>query len=156
MVDIFSREKRSEIMRKIGRNDTPKEMMVRKFLFQNGFRFRKNYKILPGSPDIVLPKYNIVIFVHGCFWHGHNCKAGRLPKSNLAFWGEKIRQNKNRDRRKNYQLKKMGWKILHIWQCSLSDELTTKNRFTKLLKQIKEADQIHTQFYKRKGLPHIN
>jgi DNA mismatch endonuclease (patch repair protein) len=141
MADTFSKEKRSQVMAKIAKYDTPQEIIVRRFLFQNGLRFRKNYKNLPGSPDIVLPKYQIAIFVHGCFWHGHKCKAGRLPKSNIIFWANKIHQNKNRDRRKNYQLRKLGWKVLNIWQCKLTGKLSTKKCLDTLLMQVKKTEQ---------------
>ena len=88
MSDIFSQTKRSDIMSKISSKDTKPEILVRKFLFSKGFRYRINVKTLPGKPDIVLPKYKTIIFVNGCFWHGHNCKKGKLPSSNTDFWKE--------------------------------------------------------------------
>ena len=97
MSDIFSQTKRSDIMSKISSKDTKPEILVRKFLFSKGFRYRINVKTLPGKPDIVLPKYKTIIFVNGCFWHGHNCKKGKLPSSNTDFWKEKISNNKSRD-----------------------------------------------------------
>lgn len=81
MSDIFTKQKRSEIMSRVRNKDTKLEIIVRKFLFANGFRYRKNDKRYPGKPDIVLPKYKTIVFIHGCFWHGHDCKAGALPKS---------------------------------------------------------------------------
>ena len=96
MSDIFSQTKRSDIMSKISSKDTKPEILVRKFLFSKGFRYRINVKTLPGKPDIVLPKYKTIIFVNGCFWHGHNCKEGKLPSSNTDFWKEKI-SNNNRE-----------------------------------------------------------
>lgn len=89
MSDIFSFQKRSDIMSKIGGKNTKPEILVRKFLFSKGFRYRINVKTLPGKPDIVLPKYKTVIFINGCFWHGHNCKKGKLPSSNIDFWRKK-------------------------------------------------------------------
>ena len=127
MTDIFSKQKRSEIMSKITGKDTKPEILVRKFLFANGFRYRKNVKTLPGKPDIVLPKYKTVIFVHGCFWHGHNCKAGKLPETRKEFWKEKINGNIKRDKRNKLELEKSGWKVITIWQCELkNNEIRTK------------------------------
>lgn len=119
-------------MSKVARHDTPQEIIIRKFLFSKGFRFRKNYKKLPGSPDIVLPKYKTVIFVHGCFWHGHSCKAGKLPKSNEEFWINKIKANKKRDRQKNKKLIYLGWKVIEVWQC----QIRTKPRQEEILKDL--------------------
>ena len=86
MSDIYSKSKRSDIMSRISGKETKPEILVRKYLFSKGFRFRKNVKELPGKPDIVLPKYKTVIFIHGCFWHGHTCKRGKLPQTNYQFW----------------------------------------------------------------------
>lgn len=102
-MDVFDKMKRSEIMAKVKQKNTGPEQVVGKFLFSKGFRYRKNVKSLPGSPDIVLVKYKTVIFVHGCFWHGHTCKAGHLPSSNLFYWRKKIEENMIRDEKKlNY------------------------------------------------------
>ena len=98
-------------------------------MFANGFRFRVNDKRLPGRPDIVLPKYKTVIFVHGCFWHGHgDCKFARLPKTRSEWWFEKISGNKARDKRKNAELKKEKWKVIQIWECELKKNLDGKMR----------------------------
>ena len=140
MTDIFSKEKRSELMQKVRRKNTPQEILVRKFLFSENFRFRNNVKKLPGSPDIVLPKYKVAIFIHGCFWHGHSCKAGNLPKSNIDFWIQKIDSNKKRDKRNKYHLKKLGWHIIIIWECNLKQ----KNNMEKSLLKLSEK----LQFYK--------
>ncbi|HMK27641.1 MAG TPA: DNA mismatch endonuclease Vsr [Chitinophagaceae bacterium] len=136
MTDIFTKKKRSRVMSKVARADTPYEILVRKFLFSKGFRFRKNYKALPGSPDIALPKYKFVIFIHGCFWHLHTCSAGRIPASNKAFWTEKLTNNKKRDQEKNKQLKKMGWRVIEIWECDLKTENQRMKTLNKLLKKI--------------------
>ena len=137
MTDIFNKEKRSEVMSKVSRRNTLQEVLVRKYLFSNGFRFRNNYTKLPGSPDIVLPKYNIAIFVHGCFWHGHRCKAARLPKSNIEFWNIKIETNKKRDRRKSGEVRKLGWRVITIWQCKLNgkkkQDITLKKLVCKII-----------------------
>jgi DNA mismatch endonuclease (patch repair protein) len=124
-MDIFSKSKRSEIMAKVSGKDTKPEILVRKYLFSKGFRYRKNVKELQGKPDIVLPKYRTIIFVHGCFWHGHeNCEAAKLPASNIAYWTKKVSSNINRDALHFLSLKKLGWNIIVIWEC----ELKTKNR----------------------------
>ena len=95
-------------------------MIVRKYLFSRGLRFRVQVRKLPGNPDIVLPKYRTVIFVNGCFWHGHEgCRYYRLPKSNVEFWENKIKNNKARDTRNEEQLKVLGWRIIRVWECEI-------------------------------------
>ena len=122
--------------------DTKPEEIVRKYLFSKGFRYRKNDRNLPGSPDIVLPKYKTVIFVNGCFWHGHEgCKYFVWPKSNTEFWHNKIETNIARDARKRKQLEDAGWNVLIIWECQLRSkkcedtlerlEFELRNRLTK-------------------------
>lgn len=122
MTDIYSKNKRSWIMSKISGKETEPEVLVRKFLFRKGFRYRKNDKRYPGTPDIVLPKYKTVIFVHGCFWHGHNCRAGKLPETRKEFWQNKIDTNIARDKKNRQDLEKLGWKVLVIWQCELKNK----------------------------------
>jgi DNA mismatch endonuclease (patch repair protein) len=107
-------------MSKISEKNTKPEILVRKFLFSKGFRYRINVKTLPGKPDIVLPKYKTVIFINGCFWHGYNCKKGKLPSSNIDFWKEKISNNKSRDDKNFDLLVKLGWKVIIIWRCEIS------------------------------------
>jgi DNA mismatch endonuclease (patch repair protein) len=140
MADIFSKAKRSEIMSKISGKETKPEIIVRKHLFSHGFRYRKNEKKLPGKPDIVLPKYKTVIFVHGCFWHGHqNCKKSALPQTNHEFWENKIQKNIERDKSKQKELKKLGWKIITVWQCQIKSrelfEKTMKRTVAKIQQQ---------------------
>ena len=138
MSDIFSFQKRSDIMSKIGGKNTKPEILVRKFLFSKGFRYRINVKTLPGKPDIVLPKYKTIIFVNGCFWHGHNCKKGKLPSSNTDFWKEKISNNKSRDAKNSDLLVKLGWKVIIIWQCEISKIDNRTKILNKLLEDIKQ------------------
>ena len=138
MSDIFSQTKRSDIMSKISSKDTKPEILVRKFLFSKGFRYRINVKTLPGKPDIVLPKYKTVIFVNGCFWHGHNCKKGKLPSSNIDFWRGKISNNKLRDDKNSDLLIKLGWKVIIIWQCEISKIDNRIKILNKLLEDIKQ------------------
>lgn len=137
MSDIFSSQKRSDIMSKIGGKNTKPEILVRKFLFSRGFRYRINVKTLPGKPDIVLPKYKTVIFINGCFWHGHNCKKGKLPSSNIDFWKEKISNNKSRDDKNSDLLAKLGWKVIIIWQCEISNINSRKIRLEFLLEELR-------------------
>ncbi len=127
MSDIFSKKKRSEIMSKISGKETKPEILVRKYLFSNGFRYRKNVKNLPGKPDVVLPKFKTVIFVNGCFWHGHkNCKKAALPATNTEFWNNKISANILRDKIERNALHKLGYKTIVIWQCRLTAKYRRK------------------------------
>ena len=120
MADNLTPTQRRKNMQSIRSQDTSGEINVRKRLFARGYRFRKNDKKYPGSPDIVLPKYRTVIFVNGCFWHGHQeCKDFVLPKSNTEYWTKKIKKNIERDKSNYCELKKNGWKILVIWECEL-------------------------------------
>jgi len=136
MNDIFTKEKRSEIMSHITSCDTKPEVCMRKYLFSQGFRFRKNDKRYPGTPDIVLPKYKTLIFVHGCFWHGHNCKIGNIPKSNVEYWKQKIERNKKRDKKNEKLLKDMGWKVIIVWECELSTIDKRENTLLELTSKI--------------------
>ena len=117
-MDIWSKKKRSAVMAKIKSKDTKPEWIVRRYLFSRGYRYRKNVKGLPGTPDIVLRKYGIVIFIHGCFWHGHEVD-GHMPKTHSEFWKSKIERNKLRDERNKEQLRKMGWSVITVWECQL-------------------------------------
>jgi DNA mismatch endonuclease (patch repair protein) len=130
-MDIWSKTKRSEVMSKIPTKGTRPEIAFRKALFAYGFRYKVNDKKLPGKPDVVLPKHNTAIFVHGCFWHGHNnCKNARIPKSNVEFWENKIVYNRERDKRNIAKLEQQGWRVLTVWECEVSKrklEDTVKN-----------------------------
>lgn len=106
-------------MSQIKSKNTKPEILVRKWLFSRGFRYRKNAKELPGHPDIVLPKYKTLVFVNGCFWHMHNCKYFVWPKSNVDFWKEKINKNVERDKQNMLKLEEMGWNIITVWECEL-------------------------------------
>ena len=120
MADIKTKESRSYNMSRIAGKDTKPEELVRKYLFSKGFRYRKNVRKLPGTPDLVLPKYRTVIFVNGCFWHGHEgCKYFVWPKSNAEFWRQKIETNISRDQRKEAQLREMGGNVRIVWECEL-------------------------------------
>lgn len=124
MTDSLTKEKRSWNMSRIKGNNTRPEVLVRSILHKNGFRFRINVKNLPGKPDIVLPKYKTVIFVHGCFWHRHkNCKYAYTPKSRVDFWENKFRENQIRDKFVINQLKYLGWKVHVVWECQVLKDL---------------------------------
>lgn len=137
MSDIFSKDKRSDIMSKISSKNTKPEILVRKYLFAHGFRFRINDNRFPGKPDILLSKYKAVIFINGCFWHGHrNCKASALPASNTDYWANKIASNVERDKKVQVQLEQMGYRVYTIWQCQLKakiKESTLQNLIEKLI-----------------------
>ena len=115
------------IISRIRSKDTKPEIVVRSYLFSKGLRFRKNDKRYPGSPDIVLPKYKTVVFVHGCFWHLHNnCKYAVMPKSNVDFWKKKLYGNKERDERNQKELESMGWNVITVWECELKRDKLEK------------------------------
>ena len=122
MVDNLTPEKRSKIMRSIISVSTKPELVLRKYLFSKGYRYRKNYKKLPGRPDIVFLNKKIAIFVNGCFWHQHeNCKIANKPRSNTTFWVEKFKKNLERDKRNLQELKDTGWNPIVIWECEILD-----------------------------------
>lgn len=125
MADVHSKEIRSYNMSKIKGKDTKPEILVRKFLFTNGLRYRLHDKKLPGKPDIILSKYRTVVFIHGCFWHGHkDCKYFVIPKTRTEWWKDKINTNIFRDHKVNFELQQIGWNVLTIWEC----ELKAKNK----------------------------
>ena len=136
MADVHSKEIRSYNMSQIKGKNTKPEMLVRKFLHANGYRYKLHDKSLPGKPDIVLPKYKTVIFVHGCFWHGHsNCKYYVVPKTRTDWWLNKINGNIGNDNKASQALKKDGWKIITIWECNLKPAKVEKT-LTTLLKKL--------------------
>jgi DNA mismatch endonuclease (patch repair protein) len=120
MADVHSKEIRSYNMSRIRSKDTKPEMLVRKYLFSAGFRYKLHDKKLPGKPDIVLPKYKTVIFIHGCFWHGHeNCNNFKLPKTRTEWWSDKINKNRVKDLTAAQLLKTENWEVINIWECDL-------------------------------------
>lgn len=135
-MDIWDKDKRSQIMSKVHQKDTGPEMIVRKFLFSKGLRYRKNVTRLPGSPDIVLSKYKTVIFINGCFWHGHDCKRGTRPSSNTEYWHNKIDRNIKRDAEKITQLEALNWHVITIWECEISSKLKKETTLNNLIAQI--------------------
>ena len=138
-MDVHTKEVRSYNMSRIKGKDTKPEETVRKYLFSQGFRYRKNDKRLPGTPDIALPKYKTVIFVNGCFWHGHKgCKYFVWPKNNAEFWHKKIRDNILRDQRKVQALDLLGWKVIVVWECKIKSD--KENTLKNLMKEIKDDE----------------
>lgn len=126
-MDKLSKEQRHRTMAAIRSRDTKPELIVRRYLFAHGFRYRLNHNRLPGHPDIVLRKYRTCIFVNGCFWHGHGvCGSYRIPKTNVDFWKTKIERNKARDIEEQRQLAKMGWHCITIWECELKPAVREK------------------------------
>ena len=130
MADMFTRQRRSEIMASIRSNDTFPEMQLRRLVHRLGYRFRLHEKRLPGKPDLVLPRWQAVILMHGCFWHGHTCKDGRRPCSNSDYWNKKLDRNTRRDRKNGAALRRLGWKCMVVWECQLTnvERLTARIR----------------------------
>lgn len=139
MPDVMTPQQRHACMSHIRSKNTKPEQMVRQALWHQGFRYRLNVKDLPGKPDIVLSKYKTVIFINGCFWHGHDgCKDFVVPKSNTTFWLDKISKNKARDVRDETALNVAGWKVITIWECELKKPLFDET-VSSLIKRLKEG-----------------
>jgi len=119
MVDIVSSKTRSKMMSAIKSKNTKPELIIRRGLFKMGFRFRLHNKMLPGSPDLVFKKHRTVLFVNGCFWHGHNCKLFKIPSTNTIFWQQKISKNKLNDFKNKQLLLDLGWNVIIVWECSI-------------------------------------
>ncbi len=136
MTDVHEPEVRSYNMSRIRSKDTKPEIIVRQLLHKSGLRFRLHVKDLPGKPDIVLPKYKTIIFINGCFWHGHeDCKYYIIPKTRTKFWEDKIKYNISRDNNNEMELRNKGWKVAIIWQCQLkADQQKTISELIKLIK----------------------
>ena len=135
-MDTLTKEKRSWNMSRIRSKDTKSELIVRSTLHRMGYRFRLHVKKLPGHPDIVLQKRRAVIFVHGCFWHRHpGCKYAYIPKSRQEFWAEKFKENVVRDEKVTEELKGLGWKVLVVWECEISNIHKLQERLVSLLEE---------------------
>lgn len=138
MPDVHTKEIRSYNMSRIRSKNTKPEVLIRKYLHGKGFRFRINVKNLPGKPDIVLSKYKTVIFINGCFWHGHeNCKYFVIPKTRTEWWLEKINRNKENDEKALTALRLKGWRIINVWECELKNTQVFSERAEKLLEEIR-------------------
>ena len=133
-------------MSKIRSKNTKPEIILRKALFARGYRYRINCKKLPGKPDIVLSKYRTVIFVNGCFWHGHeNCNISHIPKTNSSFWDDKIQRNKERDSINSSKIINLGWNVIVIWECQLNN----KTKLEKTLKDIEEKIKMNASLQQK-------
>jgi DNA mismatch endonuclease (patch repair protein) len=156
-MDIWNKEKRSECMSKIRSKNTKPELTLRKALFARGFRYRVNDKRLPGKPDIVLSKYKTIIFVHGCFWHGHDkgCIDSHIPKTNSEYWQAKIKRNKERDENNTNQILSMGWKVITIWDCEIQQKGNIEALIQKIINVLYEPipyqyKRISLKFYEER------
>ncbi len=135
-MDTFSREKRSQIMSRVSDKNTKPEIVVRSLLHKMGYRFRLHRKDLPGKPDITLPKYKKVIFVHGCFWHGHpGCSRSKRPATNQEFWREKLDKNIERDKVSVNALGQLGWEVLTVWSCEVKNTNKLKIKLLSFLEK---------------------
>lgn len=134
MSDVYSPEKRSAVMRRVKGRDTTPELKVRRLLTGLGARYRLHRKDLPGKPDIVMTGRRLAIFVHGCFWHGHDCARGaRVPKANRDYWLGKVGRNRERDVESRAALEAAGWRVETIWECEMKDEAALRERLSALL-----------------------
>lgn len=137
MADTLTPAQRSERMSRIRGRDTRPERLVRSHLHRAGLRFRLHGAKLPGRPDLVLPKYATVVFVEGCFWHGHRCQKGRIPGTNSMFWASKIATNQARDQRNQRALRRIGWRVLRVWECQLAKAATRERVLDRLVRTIR-------------------
>lgn len=145
MTDIVSEEQRSYIMSKVASKDTKPELLVRSFLHRSGFRFRVHEKKLPGRPDLVLPKHQAVVFVHGCFWHRHNgCAKATMPATRVEFWREKFERNVARDLTNQADLRNLGWRVIVLWECEIATITAREDRLPRLTSEI-SGDQLFSK-----------
>jgi DNA mismatch endonuclease (patch repair protein) len=136
-MDVFPEEKRREIMSRVKNKNTRQELLVRSLLHRLGYRFRLHRTDLPGTPDLVLPKHCIALFVHGCFWHGHDCSRGKLPQTNRAFWQAKIQKNMVRDAKAYGALRRLGWQPMVVWTCETTSAVRLTELGHRLVREIK-------------------
>lgn len=139
MVDMLDRARRSERMSLVRQRDTAPELALRRGLHRLGLRYRLHAGELPGRPDLLLPRYGAAVFVHGCFWHGHGCRAGRRPTSNVDYWLPKIAENKRRDRRKADSLRALGWRVITVWECQLRRLAVRERTVVRVARRIVEG-----------------
>lgn len=147
-MDSVSKEKRHEIMSRIKAKDTSPELKARRWLFSNGLRYRKFSSDILGKPDLSIKRYKLAIFINGCFWHGHQCLGEKRPKTNVEFWSEKIRKNKERDRRIIESLESEGWLVIIIWECELK-----KGKFDSRMNEVlQQIDKRKMDVFMKKGM----
>lgn len=156
MADVMTPEQRSRCMAAIKGKDTKPEMIVRKYLFSRGLRYRVNNRKLPGSPDIVLKKYKTVVFIDGCFWHGHeSCKYYRLPKTNVDFWRHKIAMNIARDYANGVDLRLAGWRVIRVWECDIKTKAKREETLERLYQEIVESYNKLTEYHSPQAPPMV-
>ncbi|HJW57583.1 MAG TPA: very short patch repair endonuclease [Burkholderiaceae bacterium] len=139
MADILSPQERSQRMARIKSRDTQLEMDVRRALHARGLRYTVHETSLPGKPDMVFKGRRLVVFINGCFWHGHRCPIGHVPKSNSGFWKSKITTNRARDARNIQRLRTMGWKVINVWECSMQTQARARDSIDKLEARIRKV-----------------
>jgi DNA mismatch endonuclease (patch repair protein) len=139
MGDFLSAAQRSDRMSHVRQAGTRPELELRHALHAMGLRYRLNVCGLPGRPDLVFPKHGVAVFVHGCFWHSHHCAAGRLPATNRGYWGPKLEANKLRDQRKSRALRRLGWRVFTVWECTLKTRLLLRRTAVKLAARIRQS-----------------
>lgn len=142
MADNHTERQRSANMRAVRNKNTAPELLIRSTLHRLGYRFRLHRRDLCGTPDIVFPVRRSVIFVHGCFWHGHECERGSLPSSNLHFWQHKIARNRERDSQTQRQLRNEGWKVLTVWQCETKNKASLEKKLSRFLESSLRMDKV--------------
>lgn len=140
MTDVYSPQERSAIMRAVKTAKTTPEVILRRELHRQGFRFARSHKGRLGKPDLVLPKFGAVIFVNGCFWHGHDCPRATLPKTNARFWRQKIGRNKDRDHHVTHGLSQDGWRVFTVWQCEVATATKRAATVKRLTEQLRTKD----------------
>ena len=157
MPDKLTPEQRHRCMASIRSKDTKPEVIVRKFLFAHGYRFRIHVKRLPGTPDIVLKKYRTCIFVNGCFWHGHKgCRYATKPQTNPEFWEAKIARNRHRDEVTEAHLEALGWTVITVWECELKGKETAEARLEALAEEILQAGERRKQSESQRKISRLN
>jgi len=137
-MDVLTKKQRSYCMSRIRSKDTSPEKAVRSELHKHGLRFRKHVISLPGKPDIVLSRYKLVIHVRGCFWHGHNCADGHIPKTRKTYWEPKLKANKNRDKRNDRKLRQLGWSVLTLWECNCVNPHRLSREISRIRKHVEK------------------
>lgn len=152
MTDRISPEDRSRLMSRVKRSNTKPELVVRRLMHSRGWRYRLHVKGMPGTPDMVFPAWKAVLFVNGCFWHGHACRLGRPPSSRPEFWGPKIQANRERDLRKINQLVSESWRVMTVWQCSLNKPEVALSQIEGFLRSTESIAETTAMTYPSRGI----